>query len=143
MAKLASFIYCANTEKISNPEKKEESINAIGVFATLTPEYVPGMFSFSVIFSILDIDASVENHIRIVFAKVGEDKNLLDTGVIPIAPLTGKEEIILPPEYRGMIMSMDFRNVIFEEDGLYGAKVFFNDELLDDNYIYVQGKNKK
>ena len=54
MAKLASFIYCANTEKVSNPEKKDESINAIGVLSALTPEYVPGMFSFSVIFSVIE-----------------------------------------------------------------------------------------
>ena len=143
MAKLASFIYCANAEKMSNPEKKEESINAIGVFATLTPEYVPGMFSFSVIFSILGIDTSTANQVRIVFAKSGKEKNLLDTGNISIPPLAEKEEIILPPDYRGMIMSMDFRNIVFEEDGLYSAKVFLNDEDLGDNNIYVQGKNHK
>ena len=131
MAKLASFIYCANTEKVSNPEKKDESINAIGVLSALTPEYVPGMFSFSVIFSVIDID---------IFAKAGEDKALLDTGDIPVPPFTEKEEVMLPTEYRGATMSMDFRNVIFEENGLYSAKVFVNDEPLGDNYIYVQGR---
>lgn len=140
MAKLTGFIYCAGTEKVSNPEKKEGSINAIGVLSALTPEYVPGMFSFSVIFSVLDIDVSIINRIRIVFAKVDEDKNLLDTGVIPVPPFTEKEEVMLPTEYRGATMSMDFRNVIFEENGLYSAKVFVNDEFLGDNYIYVQGR---
>ena len=98
------------------------------------------MFSFSVIFSVLDIDVSIINRIRIVFAKAGGDKALLDTGDIPVPPFTEKEEVMLPTEYRGATMSMDFRNVIFEENGLYSAKVFVNDESLGDNYIYVQGR---
>ena len=42
--------------------------------------------------------------------------------------------------YKRQNMSMDFRNVIFETEGLYNTSVIFNGQLLADNFIYVKGK---
>ena len=50
------------------------------------------------------------------------------------------KEIDLPSEYKGLNMSMDFRNVIFETEGIYSTGVFFNNQLLAENPIYVKGK---
>lgn len=140
MANLTNFIYCINAERVPVGNGKGESINAIGVLATLTPEFVPGTFSFSIIFSILDIDISGNNTIRIVFSKDGEDKTLVDSGTVLIPPISNDDAIDLPAEYKGLNMSMDFRNVIFEREGIYKTTIFFNDQLLSVNPIYVKGK---
>lgn len=140
MANLTNFIYCINAERVPAGNGKGESINAIGVLATLTPEFVPGTFSFSIIFSILDIDISGNNIIRIVFSKDGEDKTLVDSGTVLIPPISNDDAIDLPAEYKGLNMSMDFRNVIFESEGIYKTTIFFNDQLLSVNPIYVKGK---
>ena len=55
MATLTNFIYCLNAERVSSGDGNGEGINAMGIMSTLMPEFVPGTFSFSVIFSILDI----------------------------------------------------------------------------------------
>ena len=78
--------------------------------------------------------------IQIIFSKNGEEKNLVNSGVITIPPLPNGDEIGLPNEYKGLNMSMDFRNVIFETEGLYNTSVIFNGQLLADNFIYVKGK---
>lgn len=140
MAKLTNFIYCINAERVPANEGKGERMDAIGVLSAITPEFVPGTFSFSIIFSVLDVDVSVDNTIQIKFSKCGEEKNLVDTGVVTIPSLPNEDEIGLPNEYKGLNMSMDFRNVIFETEGLYNTAVLFNNQLLADNIIYVKGK---
>ena len=49
MAKLTNLIYCLNAERVSANDGKGDSINAMGVLSALTPEFVPGTFSFSII----------------------------------------------------------------------------------------------
>ncbi|HJC48535.1 MAG TPA: hypothetical protein IAA04_10830 [Candidatus Lachnoclostridium pullistercoris] len=141
MADLTNFIYCINAERIPSKNGKTDSVNAIGVLSSLTPEFVPGTFSFSVIFSVLDIDISGNNTVQITFFREGEQENLVDSGVITIPPLSpDSDDIQLPPKYQGLNMSMDFRNVIFEQEGLYNTKVIFNDQVLAIKPIYVKGK---
>ena len=67
MAELTNFIYCINAERIPSKDGKSDSVNAIGVLSSLTPEFVPGTFSFSIIFSVLDVNISESNTIRITF----------------------------------------------------------------------------
>jgi len=140
MAKLANFIYCINAERVPANDGKGDSINAIGVLSALTPEFVPGTFSFSIIFSVLDIDISGNNTIQIIFSKETEEKNLVDSGVITLPAIPDTNEIGLPNEYRGLNMSMDFRNVVFESEGLYNTTVIFNGQLLTNKPVYVKGK---
>ena len=67
MARLANFLYCLNAERQQGPQGKGASINAMGVLTVLTPEFMPGLFSFSIIFSILDIDPHSDSQIKVVF----------------------------------------------------------------------------
>lgn len=109
----------------------------MGVLSVLTPEFVPGTFSFSIIFSVLDVDILGNNTIQIIFSKDGERDFLVNSGIITIPPMPNEDEIGLPNEYKGLNMSMDFRNVIFETEGLYNTDVFFNGQLLANNPIIV------
>ncbi len=140
MAKLANFIYCISADRVPANDGKGVSINAMGVMTALTPEFLPGTFTFSVIFSVLDIDVSVDNSIRIVFSKDGEEADLVNTGIIMLPPMPEPDEVELPKEYKGVYMSMDFRNVVFETEGLYNTTVFFNSQLIGSSPIYVKGK---
>lgn len=138
MARLGNFIYCLNAERVPAVNGKGDTINAMGVLSALTLEFMPGTFSFSIIFSVLDVDASQRNEIQIIFSK--EDTVLIDSGVISIPPIESTDNYDLPKEYKGLNMSMDFRNVIFKEEGLYQTKVMFNGQEVGINEIYVKGK---
>lgn len=138
MARLGNFIYCLNAERVPAVNGKGDTINAMGVLSALTLEFMPGTFSFSIIFSVLDADASQRNEIQIVFSK--KDTVLIDSGVISIPPIESTDNYDLPKEYKGLNMSMDFRNVIFKEEGLYQTKVVFNNQEVGINEIYVKGK---
>ena len=63
MARLANFLYCLNAERQQDPQGKGESINAMGVLTVLVPEFIPGLFSFSIIFSVLDIALIVRSRL--------------------------------------------------------------------------------
>ena len=138
MARLGNFIYCLNAERVPAVNGKGDTINAMGVLSALTLEFMPGTFSFSIIFSVLDADASQRNEIQIIFSK--KDTVLIDSGVISIPPIESTDNYDLPKEYKGLNMSMDFRNVIFKEEGLYQTKVMFNGQEVGINEIYVKGK---
>lgn len=143
MANLANFIYCLNAERIISPDMQSENINAIGIISTIIPEFVPGTFSFSIIFSILDIDTKEHNNIRITFSQYDSKIPLVDSGIIQLPPLPENHEIKIPNQYSGLNMTMDFRNVIFEKEGLYNTCIYFNGNLLSgENYIYAKGKRE-
>ncbi len=140
MPRLANFIYCLNAERIQNSDGKGEVTNAMGVLSTMIPEFVPGMYSFSVIFSILNMDASIENEIQLLFSKVGSKEPLVDTGVVKLSPVSDKDEVIVPDYYKGLNLSFDFRNLVFEEEGAYETRIIFNQEDLGAVSIYVKGR---
>lgn len=139
MANLANFLYCLNAERQQAPQGQGESINAMGVLTVLTPEFVPGLFSFSIIFSILDIDSASDSQIKIVF-KDNTGKELINTGNITMPPVPVDAGIRLPSKYVGYNLSMDFRNVVFENEGEYTTDVYFNNTLLGSNPIFVKGR---
>ena len=76
MARLSTFLYCLNAERHQANQGQGEAINAMGVLTLLTPEFVPGLFSFSIIFSILGIDPTTNGQIKLVF----KDKWFSGTG---------------------------------------------------------------
>ena len=137
MARLANFIYCLNAERRVATDGVGESMNAMGVLPIITPEFVPGSFSFSIIFSIQGVDTEKANTMQILFSK--GDVILVDSGVITMPPMPTLKDDGLPMEYKGLNMSMDLRNVVFREDGLYTTTIILNNENLRSNSIYVKG----
>lgn len=139
MSRIGTFIYCLDAERKTAGDGGD-IINAMGVLSAITPEFVPGTFSFSIIFSVLDIDISKSNKIKVVFANY-EKHSIIDTGEIqlPIMP-NQSSDVDLPNEYKGLNMSMDFRNAVLEKEGIYYTQIYFNNELLGENPIYVKGK---
>lgn len=139
MSKLSNFIYCLSAERNISPDGKSEMINAVGVLSAITPEFVPGAFSFSIVFSIVDLDTKTNNRIRIVFSD-NEGKAIVDTNEIALPIINSVDSLDIPNEYKGINMSMDLRNIVFEREGLYKTTVCLNGNMLGENVIYVKGK---
>ena len=55
MAQVKNFIYCLNSNT------NEVEANAIVVLSAITPEYIPGTFSFSIFCSIVDLEDGNHN----------------------------------------------------------------------------------
>lgn len=140
MIKLANVIYCLNVQKNQVPGGNGNTINAIGVVSVLTPEYIPGTFSFSVIFTLLGVDVKKENTVQIIFSKNGDDNPLVDTGTVTLSSIAEDNADNLPAEYQGIDLCMDFRNVVFESNGVYKTTIYFNNEELGCREIYVKGR---
>lgn len=143
MASLENFIYCLSTERVDSSGGVGSNINAMGILATITPEYVPGSFSFSIIFTILGVDITrADNSVRMEFKKVGDEKSLVDTGTTNLPAMPENDDIELPEKYKGLNMSIDCRNIVFESEGLYVTKIYFNNDFIGEKQIYVKGKRK-
>ena len=142
MAKVTSFVYCLNASRMITADGKGEMINAEGVLSTITPEYVPGSFSFSIIFSIIDFDIKENNKIRIVFSDA-ENKEIVNSNDISLPIQIVEDQIDIPEKYKGINLSMDMRNVVLEKDGVYKTTIYFNGESIGSYEIYIKGKNRK
>lgn len=138
MAKLANFIYCISAERVNSPDGKEQNINANGIVSALGLDYIPGGFSFAIVFSVLGVDVTVpSNTMRIILRKKDDPKPLVDTGNFVLPPITAPYDESLPDDYKGYNMTMDFRNVNFTEEGIYTTEVYFADKNIGDSSIYV------
>lgn len=139
MARISSFIYCIGSERNISKDGKGEMINAVGVLSAITPEYVPGLFSFSIIFSLLDYDQNVPNSIRVVFSDDNQ-KDIIDSNEIPLPIRRDSDPIDIPVKYKGANICMDMRNVIFEKEGVYRTTIYFNENDIGSYEIYVKGR---
>lgn len=135
MAKLENIIFCLRTINMG-----EQGVTANVVLSAITPEYVPGLFSFSIIVSLLDLDATAEHVFSIEFVDpAGMEVVKIENQQLPIMPDTGSN---LPNEYQGINIAMDWNNVNFRISGLYTIKVFYDGVEIGSKEIYVKGKNE-
>ena len=54
MERITTFIYCLAANTIQ--ETNGGSVNANGILSSITPEYIPGTFSFSIVFTLLGLE---------------------------------------------------------------------------------------
>ena len=133
MAKVSDIIFCLRATNIEG-----EGASAHTILSVITPEYVPGLFSFSVIVNLLDIDLRETHQFNISFESPSNETVLNINGDFPIID----ECTNLPQEYRGITMAMDWNNVNFKSSGLYVFKFFVDGELIKEKEIFVKGKNE-
>mgnify|MGYP004470287633 FL=1 len=133
MPKVSNFIYCMN----SNTSDTEA--NALGVISAITPDFVPGAFSFSILCSILDLEEK-EYGISIQFINPKGEVLVDVNGTVQY-----KENVKtnLPKEYKGINISSNWQNVLFKESGIYKTIVKIDDIDCGTFEIYVKGKNEE
>lgn len=141
MEKITTFIYCLAANNIQEPNM--QTVNANGILSVITPEYIPGTFSFSLIFTLLGLEEkNYELNLRF---KNPDGQTVLETGglVIPYDQISKNDQnrILLPPEETGLTLSLDLKNVVFEKNGYYVTEVICNGRVLGEYEIYAKGKN--
>lgn len=135
MAKVDNIIFCL---RAINTDERGVSANVI--LSAITPEYIPGQFSFSVIISLLDLDYSSEHFFSIEFEDPNGDKVI----EIPNHPLPREvlNEGNLPNQYKGINIAMDWNNVNLITSGLHVMKFFYDGTEIANKSIFVKGKNE-
>ncbi len=138
-AKVSTFIYCLGTDR---PNVPNAPINANGILNILVPEFIPSTFTFSIVVGIVGMEDKIPYLLDIVFYDC-HDKPLVEAKGIKVSlPDTDANILGLPDGAKGLMLSMDFKNVIIRDEGMYSTSVSLNGQKLGDYDIYVKGKNR-
>jgi hypothetical protein len=142
MPKLHYFMYADAIfmEGINHPSTNvelEPKMHIVAPILFFNPEYVPGLYSFSVACGLLEINTTKDHTVRLVFTKEGENETLVETGELPVvlANPDGKND-----SSGALLFSIDFRNVALKSIGNYKTDVFIDKELIGSCPIEVRKK---
>ena len=127
MANIKNFIYCLNVNSVDG------RTDVVGILN------IPGLFSFSVCFSLLDITEG-EHLLDLKFKD--SDKNII--AGIDNAIITYKKDSNsnLPDEYMGVNVAAGLQNVELKKSGLYSTEVVLDGKTVGEYYIFAKGKNE-
>jgi len=132
MAKIKNFIYCLNATS------DDKIANAMGILLTINPDYMPGNFSFSIFFTIVDIKEDLHN-LKIEFLDPdGEEVIPALKGEIPYKKK--EEDNELDSDYSGVNISANLQNVNLKKNGKYKTVITFDGAKLNEYEILVKGK---
>lgn len=138
MPHISTFMYCEDAIDNKSPDGNKLSLN--NPFIVFRPLFIPSQFSFGVVMGIIGLDFEEKQNLQVKFSSPNDDV-ILDTGVIDLdlALTIPDKESNLPPEFRGAIMNLNFRNVPLRVEGIYRSDVFINSELLGQFPIMTKG----
>ena len=135
MANVSDVIFCL---RATNDE--EQGASATTILTALNPEYIPGLFTFSVIITLLDIDTSMEHRLTVDFMGPHEENVVHIDSELPV--INNNKESNLPQQYKGLNVAMDWNNVNLKVSGEYTIIIAVDGSLLKEKNIYVKGKNE-
>ena len=131
MAKIRNFIYCLNVDIT-----EDGRTDIRGFLDSMMPEYIPGLFSFSIHFSIVDIS---DGHHEVGVSFKNEDGTInTDVGNISI-DYKKDEKINMPREEVGVNLTVALQNIEFKKSGKYYTQVTVDGEDGGCYPIYVRG----
>ncbi|WP_143162353.1 hypothetical protein [Sporobacter termitidis] len=123
MASIVSSMYFENFQnQIGAPQPTQQFSNPI---MALLPLSIPGNFSFVFTFG-MNYDVSQSHNLQVIF-KDPQNNILNNTGEIC---MPASDDQYLPAEYRGIIFTMDYRNIPIRSTGVFAAEVYFDGALL-------------
>lgn len=126
MLHISTFMYSEDT--IQDPQAK--SLHIVNPTMVFKPTFIPSLYSFSVTLSIVGLEFQKDPKLRFKFWSENEpDKMLVDTGEIPL-PKNNNDDSDLPEEFRGGMLTMNFRNLPLKYQGKYFSEVFIDEESL-------------
>ena len=134
MVEIKNFLYCLNVNTTDG------RTDIVGLFNVITPEYIPGLFSFSISFSLLNI--SEGEHYIIVKFKDPDKKVITEINNAKIVYEKDKSSN-LPNAQQGINVAAGLQNVDFKKSGLYSTEVILDGTSLGEYYIFAKGKNEK
>lgn len=138
MAIIRNFLYCAAAKNESTKEGESPKIVIDGLLNALTPDFIPGNYSFSIVFSVLNLGKNEEHTVKLSFTDE-EKEMLLETEETTLkGGLENKNNI--PDEFLGYNVCVDMRNVLFKHEGIYSTKVFVDGKEEGEYTTYVKRK---
>lgn len=124
VTKVSVFVYSDSAQPEPTPQGNK--LHIMNPQHILRPMFIPGQFSFAIMFGILDFDVSSPHTLRYTFSSP-EGTILIDTGDnIKLPPITDPQMDDLPIDMRGFLTSLDFKNVVFQTEGEYKSEIFFD-----------------
>ncbi len=133
MATIKNFVFCLNTGVA------DENNNLFGVMAAMSPEYIPGLFSFSVFFSILALEEG-QHTLKLDFKdEAGGVIASVDTANVDYIKDQNNN---LPDKYKGVNVAVNLQNVNVKHSGLYMMEVLLDGKVQGVFDIYIQGKKE-
>lgn len=140
MAKLQNVIFSENQQEDINPNRPRTTI--INPDYIFRPDFIPGNFSFAINIFISGADTSNPNQsFRFVF-KDPDGAIFNDSGEMPIT-IANQLEIDksgLPDEARGARISLDFRNAVFKKEGKHVMDVYYQQEHIGSQDLFIYKK---
>lgn len=137
MTKVSDIIFCLNSTNVPG-----QGVSAHTILTTITPEYIPGLFSFSLIITLLGLDILREHALKLSFSIDDEQVASLES-VIPVMPTDGDaDNSNLPKEYQGINISIDWDNVNFKKSGEYVLCVIIDGETVGEKKIFAKGRQE-
>ena len=133
MAEIKNFLYCLNINTF------EVRTDIIGLLNAMAPEYIPGLFSFSINFTLSNITEG--EHSLIVKFK-DPDKEVIAGIDNAIVSYKKDENSNLPDEQMGINVAAGLQNVNFKKSGLYSTEVMLDGTSIGEYYIFAKGKNE-
>lgn len=133
MAKVSDIIFSLNATTLPNG-----GANASTILTALNPEYIPGLFTFSVLVFLLDLEPGKEMNLSISFV----DPNGDNAAYIESPIQYEGDDSNIPQEYKGLNIGVDWKNVNLKVSGLYKLQVAVNGDILAEKPIFVKGKNE-
>ncbi len=135
MVEVANVIICLRATS------QMGGVSANYILQALNPEYVPGLFSFSVIISLINIEYRSQHFISVSLLDP-EKKEVASIGKteLPSKPIKPSN---LPEEYIGVNVSMDWNNINFKCSGDYSLVIKYDDQEIMTKKIFVKGKNEE
>lgn len=133
MAKTSDIIFCLNAQNIEGT-----GVSANNILTAITPEYIPGLFSFSVVVTLIDMDCSQKHNFSVRFLDSSDEIVVNVDGETPIY----SDNSNVPNEYKGLNLAMDWNNVNLKKSGIYTIKIYIDEDLIGEKSVYVKGKNE-
>lgn len=133
MPSIKNFLFCLNTNNANGTN------NVNGILCAITPEYVPGLYSFGVNFAILDL-AEGTHSLHLEF-KDSDGASIASIGDTPLH-YTKNCNSNLPSQYVGVNVAANLQNVNIKHSGKYSMEVILDGAPLGAYEIYVKGKNE-
>ena len=134
MVEVKNFLYCLN---INTADGRTD---IVGILTAITPEYMPGLFSFSINFTLLNLTEG-EHEVTIKFKN---PENEIITSIDKVKLDYKKDENSnLPEQYLGINVAAGLQNVDFKKSGVYSTQVIVDGIDMGDFKIFAKGKNEE
>lgn len=133
MVEIKNFVYCLNINTV------EGRTDIVGLLNAMTPEYIPGLFSFSICFALLNITEG--EHSLIVKFK-DPDKEVIAGIDNSIVSYKKDENSNLPDEQMGINVAAGLQNVNFKKSGLYSTEILLDGTSIGEYFIFAKGQNE-